>query len=245
MSQTVYFDRFLQPTSGAKYKANIRGDLMPERMTSIDWFDQTALDTTNGYTVTVDGTSDAVAVCGGGKNGVKFTTGTGDNEVCYFAGPLVFDISTNPAIESKVEITDVSGTIMFFGFSDAVTEATPNSTIDADSGTFAATATDAVGFLADADKGSSSLYLVSVKTGGAVQYVDTGIDWADAAKYILRIRLDSSGNAWGYVDGVPKAYIASAVADVPLCAIWNAGTRANDGSNYVYARYLAKWQDIP
>jgi len=227
------------------HKANVKGNMDPERYCAVDWFDQKALDETNEYTITIDGTSDAVAVSGGGVIGTTMTTGTGDNEVSYFAmTPLIFDMSQTPEIEARIKIADVSGTIVFFGLSDAVTETSPHSTIDGDSGTLAAAATNAVGFVIDADLGTSSIYCASVNAGGTIQSVDSALDWANNATKNLRVKLDSSGNACFYVDGIQKGYIALAVADVPLCAMANAGTRANDGANYVYIRYLKKWADV-
>ena len=241
----VYVDDELIFKAGASFDNNIKGNPSTDRMCSVDWFDQTALDTTNDYTVTLGGTSDAAALTAGGENGLKMTTGTGDNEVSFVATGLIFDITQKPEIETKLKQADVSGTFVFFGFSDATSETTPSATIDADSGTLTAVATDAVGFVCDADLGSSSLYFASVNGAAAVQSVDTGIDWADAASKRLRVSLDASGNARFYVDGVQKGYIAAAVADVPLCAIYNYGTRANDGANIVTARYLKKFQDVP
>ncbi|KKM94028.1 hypothetical protein LCGC14_1202460 [marine sediment metagenome] len=239
----VYVDSELIFKAGATNKVNIIGNPNPERMTSVDWFDQTAINLTNDYTSTLGGANDAVALTAGGTNGVTLTTGTGDNEVSFLAGGLIFDITQEPEIESKVEMTDVSGTFAYFGFSDAVLEATPIATIDGAGGTHEAGATDAVGFVIDADFETSSIYLVSVKTGGAVQAVDTGLAYADGEAKRLKVALDSSGNARGYVDGIQVAYIASAVADVALCAIYNYGTRAADGSNTVIARHLKKWQN--
>lgn len=241
----VYVDDELIFKAGASVYNNIVGDPSTERMCSVDWFDQAALDTTNDYVQTLGGTSDAGAVSGGGVHGVTFTTGTGDNEISFLATPLIFDISQNPVIETKLNIDDVSGTIVYFGFSDATSETTPAATIDADSGTLTAAATDAAGFVIDADLGASSIYCASTNNGAAVQSQDTALDWTDGVSHILRVALDTSGNARFYVDGVEKGYIASAVADVPLCAIFNYGTRANDGANTVYARYLKKWQDVP
>lgn len=247
MGQEVKVDRYLRFRGDAAIQANITGNPSTERMCSVDWFDQTTLDVTNDYTQTLDGTSDAGALEAGGKHGVKFTCGTGDNEISYLGTALIFDVSRTPEIETKLEITDVSETIVFFGFSDANTESTPHATIDAAGGTPANVATDAAGFVCDADYGTSSLYCMSVNNqsaGGTVQTVDTGIDWADAESKVLRVKLDSSGNAYFYVDGEEKGYIASAVADVALCAIFNYGTRDNPSAvNYVYARYLKKWQD--
>lgn len=246
MSNKVYVDDSLIFKAGAEHTTNIKGNPSTERMCSVDWFDQTALDTTNDYTQTLDGTSDAGALTAGGEPGFKGTTGTGDNEVSFLATGLIFDITQEPEIEAKIEITDVSGTVVYFGFSDATSETTPAATIDADGGTLTAAATDAAGFVIDADLGSSSLYCASVDNGGTVQSVDTAIDWADGESKRLRVKLDSSGNAYFYVDGVQKGYISAATdSDVALCAILNYGTRAADGSNTVYMRYLKKFQDIP
>jgi hypothetical protein len=244
MGQEINAQRFLKFTAQAAIDRNIKGDMMPVRMNSVDWFNQRAINATNDYTSTIvdDGTH---ALCAGGEHGVKLTTGTTDDDMDFLATGLIFDITQAPSIESKVEIEDVSGTVVFFGFSDAVSETSPAGTIDADGGTVTAVATDAVGFLIDADLGTSSLYCVSVLTGGAAQEVDTGIDWLNGQAKRLRVKLDASGNAYFYADGVQVGYIALAVADVPLCAMFNDGTRDNDGANIVEARYLAKWQDIP
>ena len=244
MSQNINVQRTLSFNAQAGIDWNIEGDMMPKRMNSIDWFDQTTLDTTNDYASTLvdDGTA---ALCAGGEHGVKLTTGSTDNDMDFLATALIFDVTQAPAIESKIEITDVSGTVMFFGYSDATSETSPAGTIDADGGTVTAGTNNAVGFLCDADLGTSSLYCVSVNAGGTAQSLDTGIDWTDTQSKRLRVSLDASGNAYFYVDGVQEGYLALAVADVPLCAIYNYGTRANDGANIVEARYLAKWQNVP
>jgi len=244
MSQQVYVGRSLKFQGSAAHTTNVKGNMSTERMCSVDWFDQTALDTTNDYTATLDGTNDAVALTAAGVNGVTLTTGTGDNEVSFLGTALIFDISSSPEIECKVSITDVSGTFFYFGFSDANTETSPAATIDYADGTLAAAATDAAGFVCDADKGSSSLYAASIATGGSVTGTDTGIDWTDGQTKTLRVQLNTDGDAYFWVDGVLKAVHQSAVTDVPLCAVFNFGTRDNDGSNTVKVKYLKKWQDV-
>jgi len=245
MSQEIRVERTIKFLGDANQEANVEGDLLTKRMCSVDWFDQTALNTTNDYTQTLGGSDDAGALVAGGECGFKGTTGTADNNVSFLGTALIFDISQSPVIETKIEITDVSGTFVYFGFADANTETTPAATIDADGGTLTAVATDAVGFVIDADLSTSSIYCASTKSGAAVQSVDSGTDWTDTKSHVLRVALDTSGNARLYLDGTECGYIALAVADVPLCAILNYGTRANDGANYVYMRYLAKFQDIP
>lgn len=244
MSQQVNVNRTLNFNGSAEHRTNITGNPSSSRYCGVDWFDQVALDTTNDYTVTLGGTSDNAALSAGGATGLTLTTGTADNEVSFLATGLIFDISKNPEIETRVTITDVSGTSFFFGFSDANTESTPASTIDYADGTLAAAATDAVGFVCDADKATSSLYGASIATGGAVGATDTAIDWTDGVTHVLRVQLNTEGDAYFWVDGVLKGIRQSAVTDVPLCAIFNWGTRADDGSNTVIAKYLKKWQDM-
>ena len=248
MSHNVYVDDTLEFKAEAKTKDNVKGNLSTERMCSVDWFDGTALDTTNDYTQTLGGTNDLGALTAGGEPGFKGTCGDTDNEISFLATGLIFDITQEPVIEAKIKIADVSGTVVYFGFSDATSETTPAGTIDADGGTLTNAATDAAGFVIDADLGTSSLYCASVNNqsaGGTVQSVDSAIDWTDNQSKILRVALDSSGNARFYVDGVQKGYIALAVADVPLCAILNYGQRAAVANTVVYMRYLKKWQDVP
>jgi len=241
MSQQVIVNRVLDFEESAAVTDNVEGNISTEKHCIVDDF--TWLNT-SFWTSTLDGTSDAVAASAGGVCGLTMTTGTGDNEVSFLGSPLIFDISNEPIIETVIDINDVSGTVVFFGFSDANTETSPAATIDADSGTLAAAATDACGFVIDADLGTSSIYAAYIATGGAVAGVDTGLDWTDGARKTLRIALDSSGNARFYVDGVEVAYKATAVTDVPLCAVYNYGTRANAGANYVYPRRFKAWVNV-
>jgi hypothetical protein len=246
VSQNVNVYRNIEFVGDANQESNIKGHLCTEKMTTADYFQGKALDTTYDYTVTVGGTSDAVAFTAAGYPGLTMTTGTGDNEICFVANGLAYDISAAPAAEARVKIADVSGTTFFFGFASATSDTTPEAFIDADSGTVVAGSgiTDAVGFVCDADLGTSSLYCASVKTSGTAQTVDTAIDWSDNQTKNLRVELDTSGNARFFVDGLQKGYIASAVADVPLCVGADAGTRANDGANLVYIRYIKTWQNV-
>jgi len=243
MSQQVRVERELVFDNQAEIATNIKGNPSTERMCVVDWFNGKAIDTTNDYTGAAGS-----ALTGAGYNGLTLTTSATDNVIYYFATPLIFDITQKPEIEIRLKLSDVSGTIIFFGFSDAVSETSPAATIDADGGTLYNAATDAVGFVIDADLGTSSIYCASVNNqsaGGTVQSVDTAIDWEDDESRTLRVKLDASGNAYLYADGKEVGYIALAVADVPLCAIINFGTRDDDGANPAYVRYLKMWQDIP
>ena len=136
--------------------------------------------------------------------------------------------------------------MLFFGFSDATSETSPAATIDYADGTLAAAATDAVGFVVDADKESSRIYCASIATGGSVTASEAlpQTAWTDGQSKTLRVALDSSGNATFYIDGVAVHYEATAVTDVPLCGMINYGNR-DGSSDVIYTRYVAMFQDIP
>ena len=242
MSQQVNISKSLKFHGDAANSANVFGNPSFEKMVLCDDFTAVTIDTTNDYVSTLGGTGDAVAITGGGAHTVTLTTGSVDNEVSFLGTGLIFDISYSPVIETKVTITDVSGTCFYFGFSDANTETTPASTIDYADATLAAAATDAAGFVVDADKSSSLMYMASIATGGAVAGATTGITWTDGQTKTLRIALNTEGDAQFWVDGVLKGIVQAAVTDVPLCAVFNYGTRANDGSNTVVVDYLKAWQ---
>lgn len=242
MGQNLRVSRNIEMLGDANQEANMKGNICTERMYFDEyWFDDT---TSALWTETLDGTSDNIAPTVGGVGGLTLTTGTGDNEVSFLGSALIFDVTQKPVIEARVKIVDVSGTCFYFGFADANTETSPASTIDYADATLAAQATDAVGFVVDADKGTSSIYCASVNDGGTAAAADAGSDWEDNETKNLRIALDASGNAKFYIDGVQVGYTATACADVPLCAVFNFGTRANDGSNVIYVRRFQAWADI-
>jgi len=242
MSQTVNVDRHLVFKADAATQDNVKGNLSTERWTFVeDWTDDT---TSAFWTETLDGTNDDIAPIAGGYPGLKIHTGDTDNEVSYLGTALVFDITKNPEIEARVRLTDIDKTSFFFGFSDANTETSPHSTIDYADGTLAAVATDAVGFVSDADKESSLYYAAQIATGGSVAAATTGVTPTDAGYNVLRLKLDSSGNATYYIDDVARYYKASAVTDVPLCAIFNAGVRGNGAGDDTYIVRFKAWQDI-
>lgn len=241
MGQQVRVHRDLQFVGVASHTDNVEGNISTKRMCIADyfWYDSQA-----NYTVTLDGLNDAVAAIAGGINGLSLLSGDTDNDVGALATGLIFDITQSPEIEAKVAMTTIAETSFYFGFGDSTTLTTPHSTIDYADGTLADAITDGCGFVSDADKSSSLFYAAYVKTGGTVAAVTTGITPVNSTYNVLRLKLDTSGNATFYVDGVVKAFKAAAVTDVPLCAIFNFGTRANGGGDAIYVKYLKMWQDV-
>lgn len=219
-----------------------------------DHFLHKAIDTTNRYTVTVGGTNDAIAIVGSSASGgwISILPGDTDNEACFIATGLDYVCTQGALIaECKVKLADVSQTAFFFGFSDATSETTPAMPIDADSATITAAADDVAGFVIDADLSTSSVYVASeIALSGSPQSADMGFDAEDDTWYVLRVELDTSGNATFYArkasqgtDEAVTARIASAITTTDyLCVILGAATRDNGGGDYVYVDRLDVWQ---
>lgn len=241
MGQHVRFSRYLEPVGDANQEPNVKGNLSTCKMHFVEyWMDDT---TSALWTETLDGTNDDIAPTAGGVCGLTLTSGDTDNQVSFLGTGLIFDASANPVIETKVRMTDISQTSFYFGFSDANTETSPASTIDYADGTLAAAATDAAGFVSDADKSSSLWYCASIATAGSVAAASSGVTPTDATYAILRVALDSDLGCRWYINGTQVYYLAEAVTDVPLCAIYNFGTRDNGGGDAIYVKYFKAWQD--
>lgn len=244
--QQVKIERAIQFVGSAQNKDNVEGNPSLSKMVIDDDFTQVTLDATNDYTVTVAGTNDAVAISTtpGSGGWISILSGDTDNEACFMATPLIFDISKNPIAETRVYLSTITETAFFFGFSDAILEITPAMPIDDDSATPIAAAEDVAGFVIDADSTTASLIQAgSATTAGAATMTSTGITAVNSTKYVLRVELNSEGDAYFYVNNVLKAIHQTAVSDVPLCVIFAAATRANGAGDAVFADYLKTWQD--
>ena len=236
---------------------NVYGNVSFKKVVVIDDFTGVTLDATNDYTVTVGGGNDAIAIdnseSGAAGGWISVLSGDVDNEACFIATPLIFDISKNPVAEARLYFAKVTETALFFGFSDAITEATPAMPIDDDAGDGDSTgaAGDAAGFVIDADSATASEIIPSWLTAaGLATHTHTTLAAVDGTTstgvLVLRVALNSSGYAQFWVNGTLVAdSSASAVAlsDVPLCIIIGAATRANGAGDKVFVDYIKYWQD--
>ena len=245
MSDKVLVGDEIELRGSAKVRSNVKGNILTNKLCYVDWFNGTTLDS-NFWTETSAGTSAATALTAGGYCGVTHTTGTDDNAIGFLSTGLIFDASQNPIIEVKVNINDVTGSYYGLFFSDAISETTPAATIDYADGSLVAAATDAVGFVIDADKESSRIYVASIAFGGAVTATASlpTTAWTDGVSKTLRIGLDSDLSAYLWIDSVQVGKSLLAVTDVPLCGIINYGNR-DGSSDVIYTRYFAMFQDIP
>lgn len=244
MPSGIYIDRELRIRGAANKKAGILGNFMEKRRHDWDRFTGIALDTTNRWATSVPGTSDTIAISEVQGGSALITTGTVDDDSCMLAGAIIYSDTKNAVVEFRVTITDVSGTGVFVGFSDAKSEANGSLAIHypADSVTYVAD--NAVGFVIDADHATSSIMCASVNATAGTTPVDSGTDWADGEVKTLRVELNSDDSAVFYLDGVVVAKIASAIASgTLLCPTVQAITRANDSSNTVRVHSYDAWQD--
>jgi hypothetical protein len=156
---------------------------------------------------------------------------------------IIYSGDKKAVCEWRLKITDVSGTCLFVGFSDAKVETNGLIAIAYTDGTAVYTATNGTGFVIDADKATSSIYCMGTKSGTPDTLVDTGTDWADGETKTLRVELDSD-EARFYLDGAPVGTLVNAVtAATLLCSTVQAMTRAGDGANTVYVYSFDAWQD--
>ena len=228
------------------HASNVVGEMQERKRHDWDRFARPTLDTTNLWTTYTTGTTGPATVAISEIQGgiCLITTGTADDDSVAMAKPIIYSADKKAIVEFNVYITDVSGTGLFVGFSDAKNEANGNLPIHYPVDVLTAVATNAVGYVIDADHATSSIMCCGVKAGVLATADDTDIDWADGETKTLRVELDVDGNAAFYVDGNNVGYVANAVTDSTLlCPTVQAITRANDGANTVRVKAYDAWQD--
>lgn len=244
MPYREHIDDYIQFRGRAKDSYNILGPQFEKKRHDSDRFTGRALDTTNRWAVSVPGTSDTIAISEVQGGSTLITTGTADNDSCMLSSAIIYSDTKNAEVEFRITITDVSGTALFVGLSDAKTESNNAIALQYPADTFTSTATNAAGFVIDADHATSSIMCASVSANTDRTPVDTTVDWADGETKTLRVRLLSDDSAIFFLDGLVVASIASSVASgTLLCATVQAMTRAADGSNTVRVHSYDAWQD--
>jgi hypothetical protein len=243
----TYVGSSIEFSGGANMRPNLGGNLKEKKFHFKDSFCRLALDGTNGtWAMTVPGTADTIAIEEVLNGGVLVTTGSADDDSCMMSTPIIFSGTKKATFEAKITIDDVSGTAVFLGFSDAKLEANNSIAAHYAADTLTTVATDAAGFVIDADSaslGASSLVAVGVKNNVDATHKDTGIDWTDGATKTLRVELDGT-TAKFFVDNAQKAVVTSAVTTgTLLCATLQCMTRAGDGSNTVHIQDVDIWMD--
>ena len=244
MANVIRIDRKIELVGDATRTYNVWGPQFEKKRHDYDRFTGVTLDTTNRWATSVPGTADSIAISEVQGGSALITTGTADNDSCMMAGAIIYSDTKLAIVEFRITMTDVSGTALFVGFSDAKSESNNSIAIHYNADSFTTVATDAAGFVIDADHATSSIMCASVATDVDTTAVDTTVDWADGETRTLRVVLNSDASAMFILDGVVRAKIASAIATgTLLCPTVQAMTRDNDSSNTVRVRSFDAWQD--
>ena len=243
MPSNVTIDRQLILRGDAIYDHNLLGPLQEKKRHDSDRFTGIALDTTNRWATSVPGSSDTIAISEVQGGSALITTGTVDDNSCMLASAIVYSGTKKVIVEFRVTITDVSGTGVFVGLSDAKSESNNSIAIHYPADSLTTVATNAAGFVIDADHATSSIMCASVIADSDTTPVDTGVDWTDGQTRRLRILLDGTQAIFA-IDGNVVASISTAItAATLLCATVQAITRDNDGANTVRVHSYDAWQD--
>ena len=241
--QEVNVGRSLKFVGDANRVRNIKGNPNPERLCVSYEFTELALDNTNKYTPYLDTTS-TVAL---GSGGVLLTTAATDTKTAtQTQGGIWWYPAKNPVVEMKFRIDVITNVAIYAGFSDAVSEASsllPHGIVTA---TQTATATDSAGFHFDTRQTNAYFNIVnSLAAGSAKAFTQLASTYVPVAAtdLILRVEIDTSGNARYYWNGIEVGYKASAVTSTtPLIPFF--GIRNNTGTAHIATlRYVRLWQD--
>ncbi|MDP2158762.1 MAG: hypothetical protein Q8K68_13760 [Nitrospirota bacterium] len=241
MSLQVKVARELVFTGWANKNPNITGNPNPKKVMVSYEFTELALDNTNKYTPYLD-TSSTVAL---GSGGLVLTTAATDTKTAtQTQGGIWWYPAKNCEMEIKFQIDVIANVAIYAGFSDAVSEATSLLPFGLVTATLTDTCTDGAGFLFDTRQTNAYFDVVNTKNGtqAFTQLASTRVPVA-AANLILRVAIDTLGNARYYWNGIEIGYKALAVSTtVPLIPFF--GIRNNNASAHIATlRYVRLWQD--
>jgi len=242
MSQQVKVERVLDYRGWAAYNPNIEGNPDPKKVMVSYEYTELALDNTYKYTPYLDANS-TIAL---GSGGLVMTGLANNTETCtQTQGGIWWYPAKNPIVEMKFKIDVITNVAIYCGFSDEASEATsllPHGIVTA---VHTATATNSAGFFFDTRQSLSYFNIVNSITGPTkafTQLASTRVPVADT-NLVLRVALDTSGNARYYWNGTEVGYKALAVSTTtPLIPFF--GFRANSTVAHVATlRYVRLWQD--
>ena len=106
-------------------------------------------------------------------------------------------------------------------------------------------ATNSVGFCFDTGQTTDRWFIVNTKanTEGGTLLTAVQAPFAAATNITVRVKLDTSGNAWYYFNEKPVGYKASAVTAATALVPY-FGIRNNNASAHVATlRYVRLWED--
>lgn len=201
-----------------------------------------AVDETNAWAAGEEGTANTIAVNVDLNGIIRINTGTEADKRNVLASELNWAAARTLVCEFRFRtVTSDAGLLLFAGLTDSKDEGTgklPVKDIAQAVATFDAWASDFVGISVRAET-SDNIYAVSGKNG-TLQSEDSGVDLTLTSWNKVRIVVNSSGDAWIYINDTLIADLEDAItAADPLCfliggLITTGSTAALIDLDYVY-----------
>jgi hypothetical protein len=133
----------------------------------------------------------------------------------------------NLEMEARIKLSAITNIAVFVGFTDQIAALEMPIHSAASANTITTNATDAVGFFFDTSMTDDKFWLAGVKADTAGTHVNSTIAPVANTWVRLKIEVDSSGNATGFINGVKVGVVANAVtATVALTPVVAAFTRS-------------------
>ena len=238
MSQQVKVYRNLQFRGVANTTDNIEGNPSYNKVIFYDDFLDITIDSAK-WTATIPATADAIEIVAGANGHVELLMGNADNDTVALASQSTYYGNQNAVCEARIRIQDVDKSALFFGFGDAIAVSNGEMAIDYEGGaTLASNFADAVGFLVDADKDTSSILVVGVKNNTDTAVTDSGTDWGDNEWKVLRVEL-ADEDATFYLDGVAIGHILLTQTKTdPLCVVVHGANRETGTGKKIDVDYI-------
>ncbi len=223
----MIFDKTGRDTVSSKMQRFPEGLLMidggrieTEGVHLYDDFFNLAIDTTNQYTVGTEGTSAAVGITAALNGVLQIDTGTDVDSRNCIASRLNFAAARGVTVEARIKtLTSDAALLLYFGLTDAKDEGSgllPIGDSALDSANITANADDFAGFAVRTET-DDNIYVVS-GIATSLQSADSGTDLVLGTWMILRIELDTDGNALFYINNIYVGAIEDAItASDPLC----------------------------
>ncbi len=136
----------------------------------------------------------------------------------------------NLVIEARVHVDDVTDTIINVGFTDVLPGGTLELPFELNTATVTSTATNAVAWMFDTGATNDNWHCIGVKADTDSNLINAGVAPVNSTYDVLRIEVDSSGNAECFLNGVSHGYLGAAVTattDLTPIIIVSADTTAS------------------
>jgi len=198
------------------------------------------------WTAATEGTSAAAAITAALNGTVQLDTGTAADKRNIIASGLNWAASRTVTFETRLRtVTSDTGIFLFAGLTDSIDKGSgklPLKDGSLASGSIDAWADDLVGFGVRAET-SDNIYCTSCIAAATPQTGDSGTDLTLSTWYVLRIELDSDGNAEFFINGTSVDTQEDAVtAADPLCGYVGAMITTGSTAAFVDIDYVHLYQ---